>query len=118
MMYASEGDLARWIRKAYMKDPETQKFLSDLRRGKKVKRIQLHEGLIKFKQTRVYVPSGKLRLTVLKGEHNNPLVGHRGEKSTICSISKRFYWSGMKEDITHYVKTCVICQGNRASYQK
>jgi hypothetical protein len=78
MMYAGEGDLARKIREAYMKDPEAQKFLSDLRSGKKVKGIRLHEGLIKFKQTRVYVPSGKLRLTVLKEEHDNPLAGHRG----------------------------------------
>jgi len=30
MMYADEGDLARRIMEAYMKDPEAQKFLSDL----------------------------------------------------------------------------------------
>jgi transposase InsO family protein len=101
-----------------MKDLEAQKMLSDLRSGKKVRGIRLHGGMIKFKQSRLYVPSGKLRLTVLKEEHDNPLAGHRREKSTICLFSKRFYWPGMKEDITHYVKICVTCQSNRASYQK
>lgn len=36
----------------------------------------------------------------------------------MCFVSKRFYWPGMKEDITHYVKTCVTSQSNQASYQK
>ena len=118
VIYAGEGDLAKRIREAYMKDPEAQKFLSELRCGKKPKGIRLHQGMIKFKRERVYVPKGKLRLSVLKEEHDNPLAGHRGEKSTICSVSKRFYWPGMKEDIAHYVKTCITCQANRASYRK
>ena len=49
MIYAGEGNLTRRIREAYMKDPEAQKFLSDLRIGKKVNGIRLHEGIIKFK---------------------------------------------------------------------
>jgi hypothetical protein len=39
LMFEGESDLARRIREAYMKDPEAQKFLSDLRVGKKVKGI-------------------------------------------------------------------------------
>ena len=77
-----------------MKDPEAQKFLSELRCGKKPTGIRLHQGMIKFKQHRVYVSKGKLRLSVLKEEHDNPLAGLREEKSTICSVSKRFYWPG------------------------
>lgn len=79
MMYVGEGDFARRIREAYMKDPEAQKMLSDLQSGKKIRGIWLHEGMIKFKQSRVYVPSGKLRLRMLKEEYNNRVVGHRGE---------------------------------------
>ena len=33
-------------------------------------------------------------------------------------MSKRYYWPRMKEEIAHFVKTCVKCQMNRASYQK
>ena len=34
------------------------------------------------------VPQGKLRLLVLKEEHDSPIAGHRGEKTTIAAVSK------------------------------
>ena len=76
------------------------------------------DGLLKYKQSRVYVFQGKLRLLVLKEEHDSPIVGHRGEKTTVAVVSKRYYWPYMKEEIVHFVKTCVKCQINQASYQK
>jgi hypothetical protein len=118
LMYKGEGNWERRIREGYMKDPEAQRMLGDLRKGKKSKEIKLVNGLLKYKQSRVYVPQGKLRLLVLKEEHDSPIAGHRGEKATIATVSRRYYWPGMKEDITHFVKTCVKCQLNRASYQK
>lgn len=118
LMYRGEGNWERRIREGYMKDPEAQQMLGDLRKGKKLKEIKLVNGLLKYKQSRVYVPQGKLRLLVLKEEHDSPIAGHRGEKATIATVSRRYYWPGMKEDITHFVKTCVKCQLNRASYQK
>jgi putative transposase len=75
-------------------------------------------GLLKYKQSRVYMPQDKLRLLVLEGKYDSPIAGHRGEKTTIAAVSRRYYWPCMKEDIVHFVKTCVKCQLNRASYQK
>ena len=118
LMYKGEGDLERRIREGYMKDPEAQRLLGELRQGKKLKEIKLVDGLLKYKQSRVYVPEGKLRLLVLKEEHDSPIAGHRGEKATIATVSRRYYWPGMKDEIAHFVKTCVKCQLNRASYQK
>ena len=57
-------------------------------------------------------------LLVLKEEHDSPIAGYRGEKTTIAGVSKRYYWTYMKEEIAHFVKTCVKCQMNGASYQK
>ena len=31
---------------------------------------------------------------------------------------KEVLLAGMKEDIAHYVKTCITCEANRASYRK
>ena len=76
------------------------------------------DGLLKYKQNQVYVPQGKLRLLVLKEEYDSPIASHRGEKSTIAAVSKRYHWLCMKEEIAHFVKTCVKCQMNQASYQK
>ena len=118
LMYKGEGNLQRKIREGYLKDPEAQRLLGELRKGKALKEVKLVDGLLKYKQSRVYVPQGKLRLLVLKEEHDSPIAGHRGEKTTIAAVSKRYYWPCMKEEIAHFVKTCVKCQMNRASYQK
>ena len=76
------------------------------------------DGLLKYKQSRMYVPQGKLRLLVSKEEHDSPIASHRGEKTTIAAMSKRYYWPCMKEEIAHLVKSCMKCQMNQASYQK
>jgi hypothetical protein len=118
LMYKGEGDLELKIRKGYMKDPKAQRLLGKLRAGKKLKEIKLVDRLLRFKQSWMYIPQGKLRLLVLKEEHDSPIAGHRGEKTTIAAISRRYYWPGMKEEITHFIKTCIKCQLNRSSYQK
>ena len=112
LMYKGEGNLQRKIREGYLKDPEAQRLLGELRKGKALKEVKLVDGLLKYKQSRVYVPQGKLRLLVLKEEHDSPIAGHRGEKTTIAAVSKRYYWPCMKEEIAHFVKTCVKCQMN------
>jgi hypothetical protein len=55
-MYTAEGDLERRIRKKYMKDPKAQRVLAKLRNNKKLKEIKLVDGLLKYKQSWVYVP--------------------------------------------------------------
>jgi len=74
--------------------------------------------MIKFKQDRVFFSKGKLRLTMLKEKHNNPLAWHKREKSIICLVSKTFYLPLLNEDVTHYLKTCVTCEVNQALYYK
>ena len=99
-----------------MKDHEAQRLLGELRQGKKFKDIKLANGLLKYKQSRMYVSQGKFRLLVLNEEYDSPIAGYRGEKGTIAIVSKRYYWSGMKDEIIHFVKNCVKCQLNWASY--
>ncbi len=42
--------------------------------------------------------------------HDLPIVGHCEEKNMRATLSKIFYWPKMKEDVEHYVHTCVKCQ--------
>jgi hypothetical protein len=115
-MCKGECDLHRKLRKGYVNDPEAQVFLGELHKGKALKEIKLVDGLLKYKQSRVYVPQGKLKLLIVEEEHDNPIAGHRGEKTIIAAVSRRYYWPCMKEEIAHFVKTCVKCQLNRPSY--
>ena len=118
LMYKAEGNLQQKIKEGYLKDPKAQRLLNELRKGKAFKDVKLVDGLLKYKQIQVYIFQGKLRLLVLKEEHDSPIAGHKGDKTTIAAVSKRYYWSRIKEEIAHFVKTCVKCQMNRASYQK
>ena len=46
----------------YINFPEAQKLLGKLRKGKAIKMVRLVNELLKYKQSQVYVPQGKLRL--------------------------------------------------------
>ena len=92
------------IREGYVKDPKAQRLLGELRQGKKLKDIKLANGLLKYKQNRVYIPQDKLRLLVLNKEHDSLIGGHKGEKATMATVSKRYCCPGMKDEIIHFVK--------------
>lgn len=55
------------------------------------------------------VPSQE-RGKILTEYHDSPLAGHNGIERTIARIASRYYWPGMRKQITDYVKRCVKCQ--------
>ncbi|KAL3688559.1 hypothetical protein R1sor_014868 [Riccia sorocarpa] len=118
LMYQGETDLERKIREGYMSDPTAREYLEKLRQGNKVAHFCLDIGLLKFKQSRIYVAMGKMRARLLKESHDLPLAGHKGAKSTLARVSKGYFWPDMRDDVENFVKTCVVCQANKVSYQK
>jgi hypothetical protein len=59
-----------------------QSYFNDLRHKKKVRGITLLGRLLKWKQSCVYVPKGKLHMKVMQKMHDAPMVKHHGEKTT------------------------------------
>jgi hypothetical protein len=53
------------------------------------------------------VSVGKLHTKAMQKEHNVPMVGNRGEHTIGVIITKTLYWPEMKEDVEHFVCTCV-----------
>jgi hypothetical protein len=47
-----------------------------------------------------------------------PMVGYLGEKITRKLLGEIFYWPKMKEDIEHYVRTCIKCQSTKSIHKK
>jgi hypothetical protein len=80
--------------------------------------FHLRNGLLWYKQNRLYVPKGRLRDVLLKECHDGPLMGHGGAKCTITFLKKSYYWPNLKDDAKEYVKTCLICQQNRTLNKK
>jgi hypothetical protein len=60
------------------------------------------------------VLEGKLRMKIMQ---KVPMVEHLGEKTREL-LGETFYWPKMKEDIEHYVLTCVKCQSTKSIHKK
>ena len=113
-----ESSLMRKIREGYQDDEESKKILDTLRVDKKLEHFRLERGVVWFKQKRMLVPKGKLRLVVLKECHDGPVAEHCGVKPTLEELVKNYYWPNLRDDMEQYVKSCVTCQQNRTQFCK
>ena len=49
-------------------------------------------------------------LAILEVYHSNPTCGgHFGMEKTLKKITERYYWRGIKKDVTDYCKNCHKC---------
>ena len=42
--------------------------------------------------------------------HNSPTTGHPGITKTTEAINTNYWWPGMRNDVTEYIKGCATCQ--------
>lgn len=55
------------------------------------------------------------KIAVMQAYHDSQFGGHFGCNKTYERIKNRYYWVGMKKEITEYVTKCVKCQINKKS---
>lgn len=115
-MYRGETALQRKIRKAYRKDKMAKSVMRDLRMEVK-SQFHLQNGILRYKQKRLYVPKGGIRYSLLRECHDGPLAGHGGAKRTATLLKKEYFWPKLREEVEEYVKTCTTCQQNRSEYK-
>ena len=48
-----------------------------------------------------------LRGILLKLSHDD--LGHNGTAQTYMLLRRRYYWKGMRPEVTRYVKQCKLC---------
>lgn len=58
------------------------------------------------------------RSDILKIYHDESTAGHYGAERTIQRIASRYFWPGMRAEITKYTKSCIECQRFKASNVK
>ncbi len=46
------------------------------------------------------------------------MAEHHGDKTTRKLLKKTFYRPKMKEDVEHYIHTCVKCQSTKLVHKK
>ena len=61
----------------------------------------------------VIVDNFPLRRGVISLYHNSPTAGHPGISKSIWLIGKDYWWPGMKDTITSYIKGCATCQSRK-----
>jgi len=80
--------------------------------------FSIEKDLLLYKN-RWYIPKDQgLRQTFMKAEHDSKIAGHFGTYKTIGRVRANFYWPKMDENITKYVRSCDICQGNNVIRHK
>jgi len=61
----------------------------------------------------------KWRYSALYGCHDDPVTGgHLRFDKVYGKLRRRFWWPGMKQDITDYLRVCVECQKIKVPYAK
>ena len=79
-----------------------QRLLGELRKSKVLKVIKLVDILLKFKQSWMYVPQGRLSLLFFKEKYDCPGVGHRRRKNHHRVVSTRYHWPRIEENVTYF----------------
>jgi hypothetical protein len=117
MVYVGETELQKDVRLASRKDAFAKEMRQNIQNGAK-SHFHFRNGLLWYKQNRLYVPEGKMRDTILKECHDGPLAGHGVAKRTTTFLKKSYYWPNLKDSAEEYVKTCLTCQQNRTLNKK
>src|SRR6202034_715700 len=106
------------------KDPAIQKKIKEIQQDCSNNSYILYEGLLyklmsmnPYNTTKIkliYLPSSMIN-SLLEAYHADPLGGHFGIQRTYLKLKNKFWWSGMKQSITQYIKSCLPCQQHNVS---
>ncbi len=101
VVYVGKTELQKEIRLTSRQDAFAKEVRQNIQNGAK-SHFHLRNGLLWYKQNRLYVPEGKIRDTIFKECHG-------GAKCTTPCLQKSYYWPNLKDSVEEYVKTCLTC---------
>ncbi|XP_051153378.1 uncharacterized protein LOC127287824 [Leptopilina boulardi] len=58
----------------------------------------------------VTIPKEEIREDIIKEYHNSKIGGHKGVTKTYRRIREKFFWPGIKDQVTEFVRKCPTCQ--------
>jgi len=108
VVYVGETELQKEVRLVSRRDAFAKKVRQNIQNGAK-SHFHLQNGLLWYKQKRLYVSERRVRELLLKECHDGLLAGHGGAKRTTTFLKKSYYWPNLKGDAEEYVKTCLTC---------
>ena len=67
----------------------------------------------------VIVPNVKeVKRVIVSKAHDTPTTGHPGRDETLQKVQQNYWWAGMKQWISDYIKGCAICQQTKVQTHK
>ncbi|XP_052723098.1 uncharacterized protein LOC128193518 [Vigna angularis] len=76
------------------------------------------DGLLRY-MDRTCVPNdGELKRIILEEAHHSRLSIHPGMTKMYKDLRQSFWWSGMKNDVSRFVASCLTCQRAKAEHQR
>jgi hypothetical protein len=108
VVYVGETKFQKEVRLGSHRDEFAKERKQDIQKGIK-SHFHLQNGLLWYKQNRLYVRKGRLRDLLWKECHDGPLTSHDGAKCTTTFLNKSYYWPNLKEDAKECVKICLTC---------
>jgi len=105
------------LRKAGMQDKEYRKTIEAIRQKDQSVDPEFEEkNELLFNANRWVVPaSTELKLKILRECQDSKVAGHFGTYKTLEGIRSNFYWANMDTYVRDYVRSCDICQRDKAS---
>ena len=68
-------------------------------------------------QWRLAVPQC-LRETLLKEYHEGKFAGHFAERKIYATMSRRYWWKGMRVDVRRFCRRCLVCASRKGTGRK
>ena len=105
---ASLFQCRKWAELKKVSQSEDGKTVSYIKEKGLIYRVTTKEN-IPYGERQLMVPK-RYRNEVIKLAHENILAGHMGINKTVDRVRSQFYWPGVHDDISRYVKSCDQCQ--------
>jgi hypothetical protein len=113
-----ESTLVQQIREGQLEDVETREIRETMERGKAPDFTEDDQGTIWFKK-RICVPDvGDLRKKILREAHDSAYSIHPGSTKMYQDLKQRYWWYGIKRDVSVHVALCDTCHRGKAEHQK
>jgi hypothetical protein len=66
-------------------------------------------GRLRYRE-RIWVPAYEpLRTELIQQTHDSTLTGHPGRDTTLTTLSRRFFWPGISQDVRKFCNNCDVC---------
>lgn len=109
------------IRLLQDQDHDLNLIKTQIRQGISHKNFAIHDSFLirlvgRKKLRRIVIPSS-IKINIIEQFHNSPMSSHPGVTKTHRAVSRRFWWSGMFNDIREYNKRCQLCLQHKPNQQ-